>query len=274
MNSLIDAVARYWDARPCNIRHSLEPVGTRRYWEEVEARKYFVESHIPAFAEFEWWRGRRVLEVGCGVGTDTISFLRNGAYVTAIDCSYRAVALTQRRALTFEVMRNLRCSRRDIEACEFVASEYYFDLVYAFGVLHHTPNPLRALFNIRHAIRSDGTLKVMLYHRRSWKVLTILLRHGWRWRGDLDELVAHYSEAQPDCPIARTYTKRSARRLLESGGFEVTEMRVAHIFPWRIRDYVRHRYLKVWWFRWMPARLFAWLERRVGWHLLITATPI
>ena len=38
--------------RPCNIRHSPKPVGTREYFDEVEARKYFVEPHIPVFAEF------------------------------------------------------------------------------------------------------------------------------------------------------------------------------------------------------------------------------
>ena len=66
----------YWNARPCNIRHSTKPVGTREYFDEVEARKYFVESHIPGFADFERWRGKKVLEIGCGIGTDTINFAR------------------------------------------------------------------------------------------------------------------------------------------------------------------------------------------------------
>ena len=72
-------VRRYWDARPCNIRHSPKPVGSKEYFDEVEARKYFVEPHIPGFAEFERWRGKRVLEVGCGIGTDSINFARAGA---------------------------------------------------------------------------------------------------------------------------------------------------------------------------------------------------
>ncbi len=85
----IDAVRVYWNNRPCNIRHSTKPVGTREYFDEVEARKYFVEPHIPAFAEFSRWKDKRVLEIGCGLGTDTMSFLREGARVTAVDIVIR-----------------------------------------------------------------------------------------------------------------------------------------------------------------------------------------
>src|SRR5215510_5455710 len=94
----IRTVQQYWNDRPCNIRHSPKPVGEREYFDEVEARKYFVEPHIPRFAEFPRWRGQRVLEVGCGIGTDTISFLRNGALVTSVDLSTESLALAKRRA--------------------------------------------------------------------------------------------------------------------------------------------------------------------------------
>ena len=75
----VDAVRNYWDRRPCNIRHSPKRVGTREYFDEVETRKYFVEPHIPRFAQFERWRGKKVLEIGCGIGTDTTNFARHGA---------------------------------------------------------------------------------------------------------------------------------------------------------------------------------------------------
>jgi len=54
-------------------------VGTREYFDEVEARKYFVEPHIPRFAEFERWQGKKVLEIGCGIGPDTVTLARQGA---------------------------------------------------------------------------------------------------------------------------------------------------------------------------------------------------
>jgi hypothetical protein len=49
----IQDVRDYWNNRPCNIRHSTAEIGTQEYFDQVEARKYFVEPHIPGFAEFE-----------------------------------------------------------------------------------------------------------------------------------------------------------------------------------------------------------------------------
>src|SRR5580704_4053889 len=94
----IDAVRAFWNGRPCNIRHSQQPVGTREYFDEVEARKYFVEYHIPDFAEFPKWNGKRVLEIGCGIGTAMIGFLRAGATVTAVDLSSESLELAKKRA--------------------------------------------------------------------------------------------------------------------------------------------------------------------------------
>src|SRR5450432_2785481 len=97
----VDAVRAYWNARPCNIRHSPRPAGTREYFDEVEARKYFVEPHIPKFADFERWRGKKVLEIGCGIGTDTVNFARHGASVTAVDLSPESLKIAAQRVALF-----------------------------------------------------------------------------------------------------------------------------------------------------------------------------
>ncbi len=92
----IAQVQDYWNRRPCNIRHSTAEIGTKEYFDQVEERKYLVEPHIPAFAEFERWKGKKVLEIGCGIGTDTMNFARAGAEVTAVDLSVESLKLAKK----------------------------------------------------------------------------------------------------------------------------------------------------------------------------------
>jgi 2-polyprenyl-3-methyl-5-hydroxy-6-metoxy-1,4-benzoquinol methylase len=267
----LEAVQLYWDSRPCNIRHSAKPIGTRDYFDEVEARKYLVEPHIPAFADFARWRGKRVLEIGCGIGTDTINFARAGANVTAIDLSPRSLELAQLRANEFAVSDRITFQCANGEELSATVPIAAYDLVYSFGVIHHTPRPDRVLAELRRYMKPNGTLKLMVYHRYSWKVFWIALTAGpWRF-ARIGQLIARYSEAQSGCPVTYTYTRGEARRLVESHGFRVVEMHVDHVFPYRIADYREYRYVKEWYFRWMPELLFQYFQRLFGWHLLITA---
>lgn len=266
-------VQRYWDARPCNVRHSTRPLGSREYFDEVEARKYRVEPHIPAFADFGRWAGARVLEVGCGIGTDTVNFARAGARVTAVDLSGESLALARRRAEVMGVADRIEFVQCDAEHVGEALAGHQFDLVYSFGVIHHTPHPGRVLDGVRPLVAPGGELRVMVYNRRSWKVLWIVARYGqgrfWRAR----QLVARHSEAQTGCPVTYAYTVREASDLLGSRGFRVRSAAVDHIFPFRIRDYRRHREVKVWYFRILPQAVFDRLQRRLGWHLMLTAEP-
>ena len=268
----LEAVRKFWDERPCNIRHSDKPVGTRAYFDEVEARKYFVEPHIPSFAEFHRWRDKRVLEVGCGIGTDTINFARAGAWVTAVDLSPRSLDLAMERALVYGLEDRIRFVCADVEELSKVIVPEPYDLVYSFGVIHHTPHPERAVEQIKTCfVGPQSLLKVMIYHRWSWKMISTVLAkgHGAFWR--LDELIAWESEAQRGSPVTFTYTRAGARNLLR--GFEILEMQVDHIFPYRVSDYVKYRYVRNWYFRFLPAPWFRFLEHRLGWHLCITARP-
>jgi ubiquinone/menaquinone biosynthesis C-methylase UbiE len=267
----VERVEAYWDARPCNIRHSKKPVGSRSYFDEVEQRKYFVEPHIPAFAGFDRWRGKRVLEIGCGIGTDAINFARHDAIVTATDLSERSLDIARQRARVLGLSGRITFYHANAEQLSTVVPVEPYDLVYSFGVIHHSPHPERILRELRRFLAPGGTLKVMLYHRRSWKVLCILLTYGRCRFWDLERIVARHSEAQTECPVTYTYTRRQARQLVEATGFRVDDLQTDHIFPYRIPDYVDYRYVREWYFRWMPHRWFRACERLFGWHLLITA---
>lgn len=265
----VTSVQQYWNSRPCNIRHSTKPIGTREYFDEVEARKHFVEPHIPGFAEFERWTGKKVMEIGCGLGTAMINFARNGAQVTALDLSDKSLELAKQRVDVYDVNDRVTFYAGNAEELDqFVPVEPY-DLVYSFGVIHHTPHPERVIDQIRQYTKPGSTVKIMVYYRYSWKVLWILLTYGkgqfWR----MNELIAQYSEAQEGCPVTYVYSKKEAKELLQ--GFEIVELQPEHIFPYYIPDYKQYKYTKEWYFRWMPQFLFRWLEKNFGWHLCITA---
>jgi 2-polyprenyl-3-methyl-5-hydroxy-6-metoxy-1,4-benzoquinol methylase len=270
-NVSVEEVREYWNRRPCNIRHSPKPVGSKEYFDEVEARKYFVEPHIPGFAQFERWRGKRVLEIGCGIGTDTINFARQGAEITVAELSDESIRVAEQRAAVFGLSDQISFHNGNAEMLTSFVPVQPHELVYSFGVIHHSPHPERILEQARTYAVPGTTLKVMVYNRRSWKVFWMVLKYG---KGDFRKtrkLIAEHSEAQFGSPVTYAYTKRELTKMLGRHGFRVTDMFVDHIFPWRIADYVEYRYVKVWYFRWLPDRLFRRLERVLGWHLCATA---
>jgi 2-polyprenyl-3-methyl-5-hydroxy-6-metoxy-1,4-benzoquinol methylase len=269
----ISKVSDYWNARPCNIRHSPKPVGTREYYDEVEARKYAVEYHIPRFAQFEQWRGKKVLEIGCGIGTDTISFARAGAQVTAVDLTEKSLEVARQRARVFGLEDRIRFIQANAERLSDSVPVEPYDLVYSFGVIHHTPHPERVLEEIRKYVKPESTVKIMVYNRWSWKVLWVLFVYGKGRFWKLGRLIAEYSEAQTGCPVTYSYSRTGGRSLMAAHGFRVTEVMVDHIFPYSIPEYVQYRYRVSWYFRWMPRALFRALERAFGWHLCLTAKP-
>ena len=270
----IEQVREYWDRRPCNIRHSTKPAGTREYFDEVERRKYFVEPHIPRFAEFSRWKNQRVLEIGCGIGTDTMNFARQGASVTAVDLSEKSLEMARKRAAVYDLEDRIRFFHGSAEQLEQIVPPEPFDLIYSFGVIHHTPHPDRVLNQLRNYARPGSTVKIMVYHRYSWKVLWILMTYGKCQFWKLTELVARYSEAETGCPVTYSYSRGELRNLMERSGFRVKQIQAEHIFPYRIKDYVQYRYVKEWYFRWLPEPAFHALERMLGWHLCVTAEAL
>ena len=267
----IETVKEYWNRQPCNIRHSAAPFGTKKYFDEIERRKYFVEPHIPRFAQFERWRGLKVLEIGCGIGTDTISFARAGAHVTAIDVSAKSLEVARLRARVYGLEDRIEFYEGDAEnLSKFLPSKSY-DLIYSFGVIHHTPDPQRVIQEIQRNFAASGTiLKIMLYHRHSWKVFQILSARDQKKGSHKDEQIAYHSEAQQGCPVTYTFSRKQAASLL-APRFKITEMRIEHIFPYEISEYKEYRYKKLWYIKLLPSRFFNLLARIWGWHLCITA---
>lgn len=269
MSDLVKEVQEYWNRRPCNIKHSTKDIGTKEYFDEVEKRKYFVEFHIPEFAQFEKWKDKKVLEIGCGIGTDSINFSRAGAKLTAVELSEKSLEICKKRFEVYGLAANFHlCNAENLSS--LVPVEPY-DLIYSFGVIHHTPNPEKVFEEIKKYCHKETEIRIMLYAKYSWKVLWIILKYGKGAFWKAKELVRQYSEAQENCPVTYCYSFKEVRKLMKD--FEIIEIKKDHIFPYIIEKYKNYEYKWVWYFRWMPKWLFRWLEKRLGWHILIVAKP-
>ena len=247
----IEKVYEFWNNRPCNIRHSQKEIGTKEYFEEVTKRKYFVESHIINFADFKKYNNKTVLEVGCGIGTAAHSFIENGAIYTGIDLSDKSVEIAKKRLEVFNLKGNIyQMNIEDIDAIE-----YEYDLIYSFGVLHHTPDIKKSIKNIHKMLKPGGEFKMMLYARNSWKYYQIT--------EGLDQY-----ESQNGVPIANVYTHEEVHDLLTD--FNNITINQTHIFPYKIEKYKNYIYEKTDYFEAMSPELFECLEKNLGWHLCIS----
>lgn len=249
-------IAEYWDKQPCNINHSKSEIGTLQYFEEGSAKRYKAEPHIKDFAQFENYKDKKVLEIGCGIGADAVEFAKAGADYTGIDISSESLILAQHRFGVYGLDGTFYLRSGDDHMYELPK----FDLVYSFGVLHHYPDIEKTLSNIHFALAAGGELKFMVYAKNSWKYAMIQ-------RG-LDQY-----EAQASCPYAIAYTNDEIHTLLE-GKFKVESIRQAHCFMYNVPKYKQNVFELEPWFEAMSEEMRDAVREHLGWHLLVTARKI
>src|SRR5258705_11384691 len=175
--SLKERVRAFWQANPCGVKFADAAPGTRRFYELVEAHRYTSEWHIPIAADFVSAGGLKVLEIGCGLGTDGAQFAEAGADYTGVDLTEAAIELARKRFELFNLPGTFKTA--DAEHLDF--EDESFDLVYSHGVLHHTPDTQKAIAEVHRVLRRGGHAKVMLYHRDSYNYrvnISILRRAG------------------------------------------------------------------------------------------------
>ena len=253
--TLLTRIKEYWDAQPCNVKHSLQPVGSAEYWNEVTERRFFVEPHLRDLAGFHQWQGKRVLEIGCGIGSDAEQFARHGAEYVGIDLSAQSVDMCRQRFDLFGLSGEFYIM--DGADTQALASLGQFDLVYSCGVLHHYPDIDTVIDNIHHVLLPDGELRFLVYAKNSWKYAMI--------QKGLDQF-----EAQSGCPYARAYTKEEIYTLL-NGKFDVLRIRQAHCFMYNVEQYRQGNYELESWFAEMSEEMRTAIKEYLGWHLLIKA---
>jgi ubiquinone/menaquinone biosynthesis C-methylase UbiE len=222
--SLKNQVQAYWEAEPCDFRHGTggDPLG---FFREISRKRYELESLIPDFADFGGGSGKRVLEVGVGLGVDFWGWVGHEARATGIDLTSRAVKLTRSHLDLRQIPRAAyNLSQGDAETLPF--RDRSFDLVYSWGALHHTPRTDTAFREIRRVLAPGGLLKAMVYHVPCWT--------GWLLWGRFGLLAGKPSRRVKDLiyehlesPGTKAYTDREVHQLLKRAGFGEVRTRSA-----------------------------------------------
>lgn len=208
-----------WSHDPAGAVYGREhQFGTREFFDAVERHRYIEYAPwMPEVMGFNAFKGARLLEVGCGMGTDLLQFARGGAKVTGIDLTPRSIAISRKHFEIYGQRGEFAIS--DCEKLPFESES--FDVVYSNGVLHHTPDTAAAVQELYRVLRRGGQARVMLYHRGSlafWG--QIVLRHGLLGgellRGTSPErIMSRYVEVNEGggCPLVKVYSRKQARKL-------------------------------------------------------------
>jgi 2-polyprenyl-3-methyl-5-hydroxy-6-metoxy-1,4-benzoquinol methylase len=284
----------FWEEAQPGFKFSDAPVGTHRFFAEVEEHRYRLEPHIREMARFADWAGKDVLEVGCGIATDGINFARAGARYTGIDQAEAALELARRR-FEFEQLPG-RFERAVATRLPFDANQ--FDFVYSHGVLHHLAATEQAVREIYRVLRPNGKVLIMLYHRNSLNYFftimvvrrllatmlltdrgmelarrltgeskhvleghrSLLRRYGWRYLSDHQLFLSNNTDG-PDNPLSKVYSSGQAGAMLGLVGFrDITcEIRFLNLRVFPHGDRIAA----------MPLARQA--ERSIGWHLYVFA---
>jgi SAM-dependent methyltransferase len=254
-------VRQFWDADPCGSRY----LEQKQDFEAHARSRYSLEPYIADFAKFNSSRGLKVLEIGVGMGADYLEWLKAGANATGIDLSPASIEKARRRCELAGYQANLRVA--DAENLPFPSNS--FDIVYSYGVLHHSPDTPRCIREACRVLRPGGKARIMLYHHPSLTGLMLWLRYGIFRGKSLRQSVYDHLES----PGTKTYTGAEANSLMQ--GFCDIEARLV----FSPGDLLQHQpsarfqsalYRCVW--RTYPRWLVKRLARSWALFLLVTAT--
>lgn len=257
----------YWETRAPQTWYSKKKAGTKKWFDEIEAKRYgLYYEYIPRVAEFDQHRGKRVLEIGVGVGTDCMQYAKNGAEVYGIDLTKNAVEVTRRNLRLHGLTGNF--STCDAENLKF--KDNFFDLVFSFGVLHHTPNPEKVVKEIFRVLKPGGRAIVMFYSK-GWKhYLKRVFWHGMV-KGDLSrmsmqECINKNTEVHGNSPLTYMVPRKELKRMF--GMFAGVS-----IMRYRLGEYFEYPPYETWMFpypiRWLAGKLK--LERLLGENYIVKA---
>jgi len=243
-----DEVRAYWDRHIHDLEITQHPVGSRGFFDDLDRYHFEKLHHLLRLVPFDEYRGRRVLEVGCGAGVDLVRFARGGAEVTGVDLARPAIDLAR---ANFE-QQGLQGEFRVADGEQLPFPDDSFDLVFAHGVVQYTPNPQRLVDECRRVLKPGGDAIFQVYNRVSWlNALSKLMKVGLE---------------HEDAPVLIKFSIGEFRAMLR--GFRTARL-VPERFPVKSRLHggwkgALYNGLFVGAFNTLPRPLV----RRFGWHLL------
>jgi SAM-dependent methyltransferase len=254
-----------WGQDPCGAEYDRDhELGTREFFDSVERHRYQeYAAWMPQLMEFEKFRGARLLEIGCGMGTDLLQFARGGARCTGIDLTPRSVEISRHRFRLYGANAHFMIS--DGERLPFRTES--FDVVYSNGVLHHTPDTAGSIREVHRVLRPGGVAKVMLYHRNSLNYwFEIVLRRGvlgleflrGRSAEEIMSRVIEFSDHDAR-PLVKVYSRKQAHELFSM--FNDVRVDVEQLMRSELRFFSPLV---------SEGRLDR-LRKKIGWNVIITA---
>jgi len=287
MTADIEDIKEFWDINPRGFEVGKDRL-LRECFERIERERYLAEWHIPLVAAFEDYAGKDVLEVGCGIGTDAVNFVKAGARYVGLDISPRAVEIARARFDLYGLKGEFRTANSE----KLPFPDGSFDHVYSFGVIHHLPDPGAAVREIHRVLRRGGSFCIMIYHKNSVnyyleimflrKALRALLLPSWgpaftafvtgfdkkklgKIRDVLIDKKRKITGAEwlsmntdgPDCPLSRVYTREDAVKMFSAFRDVTTEVCFFDKRHWSFFGKLVFRDFE------------KFIGRRWGWHLVV-----
>jgi len=257
MSDKKSAVKDFWDAAACGeVGYAIGPNETSRL--DAQARIRFVlEPYIRTFARFDEARDRHVLEIGVGMGADHLELAKSRPRgLAGIDLTKRAIAFTEARLKYAGLQSDLRVA--DAESLPFPDAS--FDLVYSWGVIHHSPDTPACFREVARVLKPGGLARIMIYHK--WSLTGLMLRARYGLGLTMKEVYDRYLES----PGTKAFTQTEARAMCHSAGFRRCCVRIQLNHGDLLEGVVGQRHrgrllstLKVVWPRWLFKRFTPFL---------------
>jgi SAM-dependent methyltransferase len=244
--STVETVHDFWQSHINNEYYTGAERASDSYFNDIEERRYRTHYHLLELFESMDGTDQRLLEVGCGIGVDSIRLAKRGFQVTAVDLTENALAVAEQFAARREATVDFRLG--NAEGLDF--PDESFDAVYSFGVLHHTPDIKGSVAEVHRVLRPGGRAYVMLYHRNS---LVNLMHRALRLPYESPR------DRKDHCPVVYTFSRSGVRELFRD--FASVKVHSEYPFTYGFGPLTTK----------LPLGVRRRLGRVIGWHLMITA---